>query len=175
MTGLMTRIRNLGNWCNLSTPLGLAVAASGRARVRRGPDGLWLAEGYRLPFPVAGAFTIGSVIVTAAPSWDDLAARRPGLLDHEVHHTWQWAYSLGLPYLPLYALSMGWSWLRTGTRASANVFERAAGLERGGYRRAETRPLRERLQELRTALSRAGSGGSRSGRAGGSRAGGAGA
>lgn len=173
--GVMGRVRNLANWCNLSTPLGLAVAALGRARVRRAPDGLWLAEGYRLPFPVAGAFTVGSVVLTAKPSWAELAERRPGLLDHERAHTWQYAYSMGLPYLAVYAGCMGWSWLRTGDRAAANFFEQAADLDLGGYERHATRPLREGVAQLRGLVSRAGSGGSPSGHAGGSRAGGAGA
>lgn len=138
----MARVRNLANWCNLSTPLGLAVATLGRANITRGRDGLWLAEGYRLKFPIAGAFALGSVLITGHPSWRELAERRPGLVEHEEHHTWQYAYSLGLLYLPIYTACMCWSWVRTGDRASANFFERAAGLERGGY---EQRPLRRRF------------------------------
>ena len=56
------RIRAVANAVNLSTPLGLAVSAIGRARVRRGPRGLILAEHYVLPFPKAGAFTLGNVV-----------------------------------------------------------------------------------------------------------------
>jgi len=41
-----------------------------------------------------------------------------------------------LPFLPLYAIAAGWSWLRTGDLASANFFERKAGLQRGGYQQA---------------------------------------
>lgn len=145
---VMARVRNLGNWCNLSTPLGLVVAAIGRARLHRGPEGIWMAEGYRLGFPMAGAFTVGSVVLTASPSWADIEARHPGLLAHEVNHTWQYAYCLGLPYLPVYAAAMGWSWLRTGDRASANFFERAADLELGGYRQSPTRPLRQGIAAL---------------------------
>ena len=52
------RIRHLANWLNLSTPVGLLVAGAGGARVRRRPDGIFVAEGYRFAFPVAGAFTI---------------------------------------------------------------------------------------------------------------------
>ncbi|MGD8215247.1 hypothetical protein [Aestuariimicrobium sp. Y1814] len=151
---LMPRVRNFANWCNLSTPLGLVVAAIGRARVFRGPDGIWMAEGYRLGFPMAGAFTIGSVVLTASPSWAAIMARRPGLLEHEVNHTWQWAYSLGLPYLPVYAAAMGWSWLRTGDRAAANFFEQSADLQLGGYRSAPVRPLRQGFAQLRTMASR---------------------
>lgn len=149
LTDRFERIRNLTNWCNLSTPVGLLIARAGGARPRRGPRGLWVADGYRFAFPVAGAFTVGSVLITAAPSWDDLSARRPGLLAHEENHTWQYAYSLGLAYLPAYAACMGWSWLRTGDRASANFFEQAADLDLGGYARRELRPLREGLGDLR--------------------------
>ena len=53
------------------------------------------------------------------------------LLDHEARHSRQYALFLGLPYLPLYTLAMGWSVLRTGDRASANVFERGHRLRLG--------------------------------------------
>ncbi|MGA4507944.1 hypothetical protein ACQB6R_02795 [Propionibacteriaceae bacterium G1746] len=149
MTPVMARVRNFANWCNLSTPLGLVVASIGRARVVRGEDGIWLAEGYRLGFPMASAFTVGSVVLTAAPSWAQIESRRPGLLRHEVNHTWQYAYSLGLLYLPLYAGAMGWSWLRTGDRASANFFEQSADLALGGYEVAPTRPLAQGIAQLR--------------------------
>ena len=153
-TPVMTRVRNFGNWCNLSTALGLVVATIGRARIRRGRDGIWMAEGYRLAFPMAGAFTVGSVVLTASPSWADIEAGRPGLLKHEVNHTWQWAYCCGLPFLPVYAAAMGWSWLRTGDRASANFFESEADLELGGYQIFPLRPLRKGLAELRTLTGR---------------------
>lgn len=141
-------IRRLGNWVNLSTPLGLAVARVGRATVRPGPRGLLLADGYLLGFPVASAFTIGDVLLTSA-QWSDWAAERPTLLEHEERHSWQWFCLLGLPFLPAYALAMGWSMLRTGDRAAANIFERRAGLLLGGYREVATRPL---LPAARSAL-----------------------
>lgn len=128
-----TRIRTLGNWVNLSTPLGLAVATLGGCRPRRGPRGLWLAEGYRLRFPIAGAFTVGSVLVTPG-RFADLATSRPALLGHEERHSWQWFACLGLPFLPAYLAALAWSWLRTGHPAYANVFEVRAGLVSGGYR-----------------------------------------
>jgi hypothetical protein len=126
------RLRAVWNAVNLSTPLGLAVAGLGRARLSRGPRGLVFAEGYRLGFPVAGAFTVGCVIVTPT-SLAALEERHPGTLDHEDAHAWQWAALLGLPFLPAYLVAAGWSWLRTGDVASRNVFERKAGLVRGGY------------------------------------------
>ncbi|GAA4885483.1 hypothetical protein [Serinicoccus chungangensis] len=134
------RGRHLLNWVNLSTPLGLAVAGLGGARIRRGPSRCYLADHYRWSFPVAGVFTIGDVVISRH-DLDRLAAHRPGLLDHELTHARQWAACLGLPFLPLYLASMGWSWLRTGDRAARSVFERHAGLERGGYVDVPARPL----------------------------------
>lgn len=126
-------LRWVGNTTNLSTPLGLAVAAVGRSRIRSGPRGLWLADGYRPRFPVAGAFTVGNVVVTGREDWAAYLAEAPTTLAHEERHTWQWL-ALGPLFLPAYAVSMGWSWLRTGDRAAANVFEQHAGLALGGYR-----------------------------------------
>ncbi|WP_375426680.1 hypothetical protein [uncultured Friedmanniella sp.] len=134
------QIRRLGNWVNLSTPLGLAVARAGGARVRPGPRGLLLADGYRLGLPVASAFTVGNVLVTAG-RWSDWRVERPSLLEHEERHSWQWFSLLGLPFLPAYAVAMGWSMLQTGDRAAANVFERRAGLALGGYEEAPVRPI----------------------------------
>lgn len=135
-----TRLRHLLNWVNLSTPAGLALARAGGARIRRGPACSYLADHYRWRFPVAGAFTIGDVVISRH-DLDQLAARRPTLLAHELVHSRQWAACLGLPFLPLYVASMGWSWLRTGDRAARSVFERHAGLELGGYADVPPRPL----------------------------------
>lgn len=137
------RRRRRANRLNLSTPAGLLVARLGGARRRPGPYGLVLAEGYRFGFPVAGAFTVGDVIITAR-AFDALLARTPDLLVHEELHARQYAHCLGLPYLGLYVLAMGWSVLRTGDRASGNVFERRAGLVAGGYVERPVRSLRPR-------------------------------
>ena len=126
-------VRAVGNAVNLSTPLGLAVAAVGGARLRRGPEVLVLAEHYRLRVPRAGAFTIGNVVLVPRGTASALELRAPGTLAHEATHSWQWFWCLGLPFLPLYGLAAGWSWLRTADAASANWFERNAGLVRGGY------------------------------------------
>ena len=61
------RFRWLANLVNGSTLVGLGIARLGRARVTPGPDGLLLAEGYRLGFPVAGAFTVA--LVTVLQRW----------------------------------------------------------------------------------------------------------
>jgi hypothetical protein len=134
------RARRIANLLNLSTPLGLLVARAGGARRRPGPYGLVLAEGYRFAFPVAGAFTVGDVVVTAH-TFAALLQRNPDLLVHEARHSRQYALALGLPYLALYTAAMGWSVLRTGDRASGNVFERGAGLVAGGYVERPVRPL----------------------------------
>ena len=132
--------RRRANRLNLSTPLGLLVARVGRATTRPGPYGLVLAEGYRFRFPIASAFTVGDVVVTSR-SFDELLRVLPGLLAHEERHARQYARCLGLPYLPLYTAAMGWSVLRTGDRASANVFERGADLVAGGYVERAARPI----------------------------------
>lgn len=126
------RLRAGWNWANLSTPLGLLVAAATRTEVVRGPDGLLLGFGYRPRLPRAGAFTVGNVVLFRAGP-DDVAAR-PRLLAHEARHASQWALCLGLPFLPLYGLAAGWSWWRTGHPALGNPFEVRAGLADGGYR-----------------------------------------
>ncbi|HEX8510287.1 MAG TPA: hypothetical protein VF635_12445 [Propionibacteriaceae bacterium] len=144
---LLLTLRSVGNWVNLSTPLGLLVAKAGQATVRRHLGGLFLAEGYRLRFPVAGAFTVGNVIITAS-TWDELQHRCPQLLDHEEAHTWQYLYCFGLPYYLAYSACLCWSWLRTGNLASGNFFERQAGLDRGGYPSLPPRPLRTGLRSL---------------------------
>ena len=134
------RARQVANVLNLSTPLGLLVARAGGARRRGGPYGLVLAEGYRFSFPVAGAFTVGDVVITAH-TYSSLLQHNPNLLVHEERHSRQYALALGLPYLVLYTAAMGWSVVRTGDRASGNVFERGAGLVAGGYVERPVRPL----------------------------------
>ena len=143
-------VRSLANWLNLSTPLGLALAGLGRARVRRGPRGLFIAEGSRLGLPRASAFTVGNVVLTPHPAMDALLAGSPRLLDHEDGHAWQYTYCLGLPFLPLYGLSAIWSWLRTGDTGSANFFERQAGLDAGGYQDLPRRSVLAALGGRRT-------------------------
>ncbi|WP_232550008.1 hypothetical protein [Propioniciclava soli] len=125
------RVRAAANWLNLTTPLGLAVALTGRARLRRGPEGIIVAEGYRLRYPLAGAFTVGNVVATASDI-ATLEARVPGTWGHEGRHAWQYAVG-GVWFFPTYALASGWSWLRTGNPALRNPLERHAGLVAGGY------------------------------------------
>ena len=124
-------VRLAGNFINLSTPVGLAVAGIGRSTIRRGPRGLFLAEGYRFTFPIASGFTIGNVITTGT-TWDTMLARN--------------LYCLGLPYYIPYVIFMGWSVLRTGDRAARNFFERQAGLASGGYIDYPVRPIGEAIR-----------------------------
>ncbi len=133
-------LRRVGNLANLTTPLGLLVARIGRAEVRPGPRGLLLAEGYRLRFPVAGAFTVGDVILTGGTFAERLRLT-PQLLEHEERHSWQYLCCLGLPFFPVYVGLMGWSVLRTGDRAARHAFERHAGLAAGGYREQPVIPI----------------------------------
>jgi len=124
-------------WCarlnqmNGTTALGRMIARAGRARLRPGPYGTILAEGYRWRFPVAGAFTVGSVILTRGDI-DTVAQTLPEVMEHERRHCVQYAV-LGLGFLPLYLVSCGWSWVCFRDVAQGNVFERWAGLRSGGY------------------------------------------
>lgn len=135
------RARSIANWLNLSTPLGLAVAAAGGATVRPGPNGLRLAEGYRWDFPTGSAFTVGDVVITRT-DFQRLLRRHPGLLEHEEAHARQWMLCMGLPFIPLYLASMAYSMARTGDRAARCAFEVRAGLHAGGYAEVPVRPIR---------------------------------
>ncbi len=153
------RLRGVANWVNLSTPLGLAVARLGGAAVEDGPRDLRIAGGYHLGFPSAPAFTVGSVVITRRPVGWLTAQKR--LLAHEERHSWQYVACGGLPLIPLYLLATAFSQWRVGDRGAANVFERLAGLEDGGYRTpthdqdsATKRARRRRLQALVTKVTR---------------------
>lgn len=134
------RRRVLVNLLNLTTPLGWAVARAGGARLRRGPAGLWLGEGYRPRFPVAGAFTVGDVVITAR-TFAELDRRTPGVLAHEARHAEQYA-RFGVGFFPLYGLAAGWSWLWYRHPALGNAFERQAGLVSGAYLAPDVAPPR---------------------------------
>ncbi|MFC4012269.1 hypothetical protein ACFOY2_33895 [Nonomuraea purpurea] len=123
------RFRRAANYINLATPLGLLISVIGGATRQSGPNGLILAFGYRYRFPIAGAFTVGNVVLTKR---DSLSER---LILHEDRHATQWAWCAGLPMLPLYLLAMLVSVVVCGHQASCNVFERLANLEDGGYPR----------------------------------------
>lgn len=138
------RLRNVANVVNLATPLGLAVALAARARLRR-RGSLLVADQARLGWLRASAMTVGSVVLVPGQSLEAAEKAIPQLMRHEEEHAWQWAACLGLPFIPLYFLAVGWSMLRCGDRASANVFERQAGLRIGGYRERPKRGLSEMI------------------------------
>jgi hypothetical protein len=124
------RLRQLANVLNFATLLGLLLARLAATETVGGPRGLVIATGYRWRLPFAQAFTVGNVVLFRAGPEEALASTV--LLGHEERHCSQYA-CLGLPFLPLYFIAAGWSRLRTGNPGSANVFERLAGLEAGGY------------------------------------------
>ena len=99
--------------------LGLLLAGCARTPVRRGPRGLLIATGYRWRLPFAGAFTVGNVVIFRAGPAE--AAANPVLLGHEERHCTQYAWCLGLPFLPLYFLAAGWSLARTGNPRLAEL------------------------------------------------------
>lgn len=139
--------RGMLNWVNLSTPTALALARVTGCRVVAGPSGLHFALGYSPILPIAGAFTMGNVVFFRPRFTDPF--KYPQLVAHEETHSTQYAICLGLPFIVLYFVAAGYSWLRTGDPASANLFERSAGLQSGGY---EQRPTRNPLPQLAKSL-----------------------
>jgi hypothetical protein len=137
------RVRLAANLVNGSTLAGLLVAAAGRACLARTADGLLTGTRYRLPVPVAPAFTVGNVILAR----NDRAAlaSMEALLAHEARHATQYAWCGGLAMLPMYFLAAGVSWGLTGDFGARNVFERQAGLADGGYTDKPLRPALARL------------------------------
>ena len=147
------QLKSVVNVVNLSTPLGLLVAAAGRSRLRRGPRGLVLASDYRLPVRNVPAFTIGNVVLSPRPA--AYLDNRPALLVHEERHSWQYVACLGLPFLPLYVLGAAWSYARGGDGGVHNPFERLAGLADGGYPLVSARERRRAQQPRPTPAGRA--------------------
>jgi hypothetical protein len=132
-----TRLRTVLNWLNLSTLLGLAIARLGGASIVRRGRGTYLATGYRFGFPVASAFTVGSVITSRHDL--DYFVERPVLLQHEDRHCTQYAFVLGVVMLPFYFLCVGISYAIAGDHSSYNPFERLANLADGNYPPPRTR------------------------------------
>jgi hypothetical protein len=131
------RLRRAVNWANVTTCPGFAVARIGGARPQRAPGGLYVAPGYRIGFPVAGAFTVGNVVCTRHDA--DYLLGDPSLLGHEARHATQYAWS-GPLFWPAYGLAAAFSWAVSGHPAAYNPFEVWAGLAAGGYVRAPLRP-----------------------------------
>jgi hypothetical protein len=131
------RLRQVVNIVNLSTPLGMTLARAGAGGLRRGPHGLLIGTGYRLPLPPAPAFTVGNVVLVRGDG--SVLERRPALLAHEARHATQYAWCLGPLMIVLYLGCAGLSMALCGDHASYNPFERLAGLEDGGYTRRPPR------------------------------------
>ncbi len=130
---------------NGTTGAGLLIALATGARIRRGPHGVLIAEGYRLRVPPATCFTVGSVIITRRTADWLLAPERHRLFHHESRHAAQYA-ALGPLFWPAYWLSCGWSYALTGSYGARNAFERHAGLATGGYRELPLRPWAARFR-----------------------------
>lgn len=130
------RARQVVNLVNGSTLAGLGVAAVGRAHLARGPDGLFIGTGYRLPVPPAPAFCLGNVIVTRL----DGIGTGLRLFAHEARHATQYAWCGGVLMVPLYLTAAAVSWALTGDFGARNIFEQLAGLADGGYTDKPLRP-----------------------------------
>ncbi|WP_305787557.1 hypothetical protein [Symbioplanes lichenis] len=149
-------MRGLVNAVNGTTAAGIALALLSGARLRRGRDGILIAEGYRRRFPPATCFTVGSVVVTRRSAAWLLHPDRSELFAHESRHADQYA-RLGPVFWPAYWAACGWSWALTGSYGARNTFERRAGLAPGGYREL---PLRPRLRALLATAPKSRTGGS---------------
>jgi hypothetical protein len=124
--------RTLLTAVNGTTGAGLLVALAGGAKIRRGRDGVLVAEGYRRRMPPATCFTVGSVIMCRHSAEWLLHTDRAELFGHESRHAGQYAV-LGPLFWPAYWLACGYSWTATGSWGARNLFERLAGLAAGGY------------------------------------------
>ena len=140
------RTRTLLTAINGTTGAGLLVALAGGARIRRGRDGVLVAEGYKRKMPPATCFTVGSVIMCRRSAEWLLHEDRAELFGHESRHAGQYAV-LGPLFWPAYWAACGYSWSTTGSWGARNLFERLAGLEAGGY--PTDLPLRPWLRRLR--------------------------
>ncbi|MCC9175892.1 hypothetical protein [Arthrobacter sp. zg-Y179] len=134
-------IRRWINLLNLSTPAGLLLARATGCSITPGPQKTTLAGDYPLPLPRAAAFTVGNVVLYRSSSARRIQAPDSPLLRHEIRHSSQYAL-LGPFFLPAYFAASALSRTFAGDPASANPFERLAGLRDGGYRPNPGRPRR---------------------------------
>ena len=152
MTGRRWHItRTVLTAVNGTTGAGLLVALATGARIRRGRDGVLIAEGYKLPVPSASCFTVGSLIITRRTAEWLLAEERTALLAHESRHASQYAV-LGPLFWPAYWLACGWSISLTRSYGVRNFFEKKAGLRDGHY--PEDLPLRPWVNKVLRRASR---------------------
>ncbi|BBH65035.1 hypothetical protein ACTI_17200 [Actinoplanes sp. OR16] len=139
------RTRTVLTAVNGTTAAGMLVAKLTGARLVKGPDGIYIAEGYRFSKPPASCFTVGSVIITKRTAEWLLDERRARLLKHESHHAGQYAV-LGPFFWPAYWVACGWSICLTRSFGVRNFFEKRAGLADGNY--PEFEPLRPWVRRL---------------------------
>lgn len=137
-------VRNILTWVNGTTLAGLALSALSGTERRRGPGGIFVAGGYRLPVPKQQCFTVGAVILSRRPADWLLDPERTILLRHEMRHIDQYAI-LGPLFWPAYWLACGYSYVLTGSYGGRNLFERRAGLAAGGYLDRPLRPWAARM------------------------------
>ncbi|HET6533237.1 MAG TPA: hypothetical protein VFH03_21830 [Actinoplanes sp.] len=138
---------------NGTTGAGVLLALAAGAKLRRGRDGVLVAEGYRRRIPPATCFTVGSVILTRRTADWLLAPEQERLFGHESRHAGQYAV-LGPLFWPAYWLSCGWSYALTGSYGARNAFEKHAGLATGGYRELPLRAWAARFARSRAELVR---------------------
>ena len=131
---------------NGTTGVGLLLAVASGAKVRRGRNGVFIAEGYARKIPPATCFTVGSVILTRRSADWLLHVDRSELFEHESRHAGQYAV-LGPLFWPAYWVACGYSYATTGSWGTRNLFERLAGLSAGGY--PADLPLRPWLRRFR--------------------------
>ena len=124
---------------NGTTGTGILIALATRARLRRGRNGILIAEGYRRRVPPATCFTVGSVILTRNSADWLLDPEQATLLAHESRHAGQYAV-LGPLFWPAYWAACGYSYVLTGSFGARNALERGAGLADGGYADTPLRP-----------------------------------
>jgi hypothetical protein len=140
------RARTLLTAINGTTLAGLILARATGATIRRGRDGVLIAEGYARRIPRNTCFTVGSVIITRHTAEWLLADERTDLFGHESRHVGQYAV-LGPLFWPLYYAFCGYSYAMTGSYGCRNALEKHAGLHAGGY--PEDHPLRPWAAKLR--------------------------
>ncbi|MEU4559860.1 hypothetical protein AB0F72_15875 [Actinoplanes sp. NPDC023936] len=139
------RTRTVLTAVNGTTAAGLLIAKLTGTTIKRGPDGILIAEGYRFRKPPASCFTIGSVIITKRSAEWLLDSRRARLLAHESRHASQYAV-LGPLFWPAYWVACAWSITLTKSFGARNYFEKRAGLADGNY--PEFEPLRQWIRRV---------------------------
>lgn len=142
--GLGSAARTALTAVNGTTLVGILIAVASGARLRRGPGGILIAEGYSAPVPKQTCFTVGSVVLTRRNAEWLLHEQHVDLFAHEARHVGQYAV-LGPLFWPAYWVACGYSYAITGSYGGRNIFERHAGLAAGGYREVALRPWAARV------------------------------